>query len=316
MQRSIPKIAKMPPVAYHSVCEVPEGVGLNIDFMPDFFRRDTLYSTPHLHTFYEVIWFQEGKGMHTVDFRDYPVEAGSLFFLAPGQVHHFEEGERFRGVILRFCPDFLRDEQADEDLFINYSLFHTFGTAPYCVLRSEEGVRVLSALVEQMQQELQHTAVFGHLDLLRALMKMFLIHARRHGERRGQVELDTVKPSHRLFVRFRRLVETEYEALHTVRDYAQRLNVSAKTLTNSVGECAGQTPLAFINDRVLLAAKRLLRFTDLMVKEIAYRLGYDDPSYFVKFFKRHTGYLPSEFRELSTARRRATLPPSQSPHSL
>ena len=62
-------------------------------------------------------------------------------------------------------------------------------------------------------------------------------------------------------------------------------------------ECSRKSPLAFINDRVILEAKRLLRFTNLMVKEIAYRMGYDDPSYFVKFFKRQTGYLPSDFRD-------------------
>lgn len=295
---------------YSSVCEVPEGEGLSIDTMPDFFAHDTLHSTPHLHTFYEIIWFQEAGGVHTVDFRDYAVEAGSMFFLSPGQVHHFDGRTPHRGVIVRFCTDFLKDERAEADLFLKYNLFHAFDAQPYSVLRTPQAREAQEAIVEQMRRELRCPQAFGHLDMLRSLVKMFLINAQRYGEKQGGVALDDVKPSHRLFVRFRKLVETEYESLHTVRDYAQRLHVSAKTLTNSVGECAGKTPLAFINDRVLLAAKRLLRFTGLMVKEIAYRLGYDDPSYFVKFFKRHTGYLPSEFREL-TAAREHPLPPAQ-----
>lgn len=93
------------------------------------------------------------------------------------------------------------------------------------------------------------------------------------------------------------MLEQEFDRIHTVKDYAERLNVSSKTLTNCVTECSRKSPLAFINDRVILEAKRLLRFTNLMVKEIAYRIGYDDPSYFVKFFKRQTGYLPSDFRD-------------------
>ena len=60
----------------------------------------------------------------------------------------------------------------------------------------------------------------------------------------------------------------------------------------------GKSPLIFINNRIILEAKRLVLYSDLMIKEIAYMLGYDDPSYFVKHFKRHTGYLPSEFREM------------------
>ena len=57
------------------------------------------------------------------------------------------------------------------------------------------------------------------------------------------------------------------------------------------------TPLQIINDRIVLEAKRQLQHTSLNIKEISYNLGFEDPSYFVKFFKRQTGYLPSDFRE-------------------
>ena len=76
------------------------------------------------------------------------------------------------------------------------------------------------------------------------------------------------------------------------------LNVSVKTLSNSVSDCSGRTPLAFINDRVILEAKRLLHFSSMMVKEVGFYLGFDDPSYFVKFFKRQTGFLPSDFQSV------------------
>jgi len=55
--------------------------------------------------------------------------------------------------------------------------------------------------------------------------------------------------------------------------------------------------LKIINDRVILEAKRQLLHSSLKIKEIAFYLGFEDPSYFVKFFKRQTGYLPAEFRE-------------------
>ena len=75
------------------------------------------------------------------------------------------------------------------------------------------------------------------------------------------------------------------------------LNVSTKTLTNCVYESSHSTPLKIINDRVILEAKRQLLHSSLKIKEIAFYLGFEDPSYFVKFFKRQTGYLPAEFRE-------------------
>lgn len=112
------------------------------------------------------------------------------------------------------------------------------------------------------------------------------------------MRLDSMKSSHQLFVNFRALVEREFKHLHTVQEYADRLNVAVRTLNKSVNECSQKSPLAFINERIILEAKRMVRYTNLMIKEIAFELGFDDPSYFVKLFKRQTGYLPSDFREI------------------
>ena len=96
---------------------------------------------------------------------------------------------------------------------------------------------------------------------------------------------------------FRKLVEENYAREHTVKDYARRMNVTTKTLTLYVKECSSSTPLELINSRIILEAKRLLRYSVLSVKEIAFRLGFDDPSYFVKFFKRNVKQSPADFRE-------------------
>lgn len=286
---------------YDMVCDALDSDGFHIDYMPEMFDYDPVDNTkPHVHTFYEIIWFQEEGGVHTVDFCDYKVEANSMFFLSPGQVHCFDGKTRHKGIALKFCTDFLKYENADEDIFIKYNVFNAFDSAPYCVIRNKEVIENLKELIMKMREEQNMENYFGHLDILRSLVKIFLINVHRHGERKGALTLNTVKASHRLFVMFRKMLEQDYASLHLVQDYANKLNVSTKTLSNSVIECANKAPLTFINDRVLLEAKRLLRFTDLMVKEIAYRLGYDDPSYFVKFFKRQMGVLPSEFRARST----------------
>ncbi len=284
---------------YNVVCEGPTGDGLHIDHMPDFFDYDpTDNSKSHVHSFYEIIWFQEAGGTHTVDFHEYPVETNSLFFLSPGQVHHFDGKSRHKGIIMKFCTDFLRDEKADEDIFIKYNVFNAFDSTPFCIISDSRIASELSAVIRKMEVEQQQSSSFGHLDMLRSLVKIFLITVQRYGKREDALPLNAFKPSHRLFVLFRRALEKDFNRLHTVKNYAEMLNVSTKTLSNSVSECSDKPPLTFINDRIILEAKRLLRFTDLMIKEIAYWLGYEDPSYFVKFFKRQTGYLPSEFREM------------------
>ncbi len=286
------------PSIYNMVCTAPAGSSLHIDHMPDFFDYDTMdNNAPHVHTFYEIIWFQEAGGIHTVDFQDYPIEENSLFFLSPGQVHHFDRETRHKGLIIRLCTDFLKDERADEDIFIKYNVFNAFDSSPCCTISDPMIVERMKGIVEQMETELKESAHFGHIDMLRVLTKQFLINVQRYGNKPGAKNLDAMKPSHRLFVMFRQLLEREYDHLHAVKEYASRLNVSVKTLSNCISECSDKSALAFINDRILLEAKRLVRHTDLRIKEIAYRLGFEDSSYFVKFFKRNTGYLPSDFRE-------------------
>ncbi len=284
---------------YHNVCDTPQGHALNIDHMPAFFDYDSMdNSRPHVHSFYEIMWFQESGGIHTIDFQDYPIEAGTFFFLAPGQVHHFDGLTRHKGVLIQFCTDFLKDERAEEDLFLKYDVFNTFEKSPRVIVPPDGIISErLGQLVQLMEEETKLLQEFGHMDMLRSLVRQFLILVRRNGIREDKYPLDALRPNHRLFVRFRQLIEREFSRKHVVAEYAQMLAVSTKTLSNCVSECSDRTPLALINGRILLEARRLLRYSDLMVKEIAEQLGYDDPSYFVKFFKRQTGVLPLEFRE-------------------
>lgn len=283
---------------YKAVCETPSGAGFFIDHMPDFlYTGDIDDGMPHVHTFYEILWFQEGTGTHFVDFQEYPVSPGSIFFLTPGQVHHFDGSNAYKGLAIKLCTDFMQSRGEDSDLFVKYDLFHTFDTAPYYVIDNGTAEQ-LQALVESMEEELKTGKGIGHVDMLRSLLKIFLIKVHRYGRKTGELRLDGLKPAHKLFVQFRRMLEKDFTTKHTVQEYADVLNVSVRTLNKCVNECSGRSPLAFITDRIMLEAKRQVRYSHLMIKEIAYNLGYEDPSYFVKLFKRQTGMLPSVFREM------------------
>ncbi|MCD8301470.1 MAG: AraC family transcriptional regulator [Prevotellaceae bacterium] len=290
---------------YNMVCSDPAGGAFHLDFMPEWLDTDPQDNhLPHVHTFYEILWFQKAGGTHTVDFSSYPVEANSLFLLCPGQVHHFDGVTRHKGVLLRFCTDFLQDDASDDSL-LRSDMFNVFEPSPYCVVRDSVCLAKMSELVGKMQDELPCADAFAHMEMIRSLAKIFLILIHRNGERQGTPHLDAMKASHRLFLRFRQMVEQRYTTLHTVQDYARELGTSLKSLSVCVRECSGKSPLAFINSRIVLEAKRLSAFSSLMVKEIAYYLGYDDPSYFMKFFKRETGYLPSDFRKWGSSEQAA-----------
>ena len=281
-----------------AVCETPSGTGFYIDHMPDFlYKGDIDDGMPHVHTFYEILWFQEGSGSHFVDFQEYPVHPGTIFFLTPGQVHHFDGSDAYKGVAIKLCTDLMRSRGDDSDLFVKYNLFNTFDATP-CYAIDNDTASQLQVLVDAMEEELKDGRDVGHVDMLRSLLKIFLIKVHRYGRKEGELLLDGLKPSHKLFVQFRRMLEKDFATKHTVQEYADGLNVAVRTLNKCVNDCSGRSPMAFITERIMLEAKREVRYSNLMIKEIAYNLGFEDPSYFVKLFKRQTGMLPSDFREM------------------
>lgn len=93
------------------------------------------------------------------------------------------------------------------------------------------------------------------------------------------------------------LVEKRYKATRQVQEYAEQLGVSPNYLNVLVRKHWGKSALSLINERVILEIKRKLLRTEKGISEIAYELGFDELSYFSRFFKRHTGMTPVAFRE-------------------
>ncbi len=273
------------------------GLELELHFMPGFFHENGCGSMPaHIHEFYQIIWFRRGKGTHRVDFTDYPVTDNTIFFVAPGQIHAFDGTEDYEGVIILFNASFLADEESSESVFLKYNVFNAYDSIPYYKVSDEEAERLM-VLVGEMNGEYSLTGAFAHKDYMQFLVRMFLIRVQRSGNREEEPKLYVSNISNRTLIRFRQLLEQNFRKIHTVQKYADLLNMSARTFTKYISQSAHRSPLQIINDRIVLEAKRQLQHTSLNIKEIGYGLGFDDPSYFVKFFKRMTGIMPSEFRK-------------------
>ena len=283
---------------YKTVCEAPSGNGFRVEHMPDFFDTSNIDDCqPHVHSFFEILWFKEGNGFHMVDFVNYEVKPNTIFFLSPGQVHHFDVKEGYKGVAIKMCTDFMKDGSDIDSLLIKYNTFYNVESTPNYYI--DEGTsKTLSAIVDEMDKESWRNREFGNIDVLKSWLRIFLVNILRYGSQSSKEQTEILKPSYSLFLKFRKLVEQNFRTLHTVQQYADKLNVAVRTLNKCVNDCLNESPLTYINNRIMLEAKRLVRYTDLMFKEIAIDLGYEEPSYFVKSFKRNVGYLPSEFRQM------------------
>lgn len=266
--------------------------------MPKFFSENSsnLYHA-HTHNFYQIIWFQRGRGVHYVDFKEYEVCENMLFFISPGQIHYFENNQDFEGIVIHFNESFLSNDTSSDSIFMKYNLFNAFDSAPFCQIKNEDCDK-LNYLADEMERETGCDKEFAHTELFKNLIVLFLITSQRIVNRDSKIALSASSSSHCVFVRFRQLLENNYRELHSVKEYANLLCVSTKTLTNCVYQSSNSTPLKIINDRIILEAKRQLTHSSRRVKEIGFQLGFEDSSYFVKFFKRHTGHLPTEFRDI------------------
>lgn len=271
------------------------GLELELHFMPRFFVDNPGAMTPHVHRFYQIIWFRRGHGVHRVDFVDYPVVDNTIFFIAPGQTHSFDGLRDYEGVIIHFNDSFMADEESSESVFLKYDVFSAYDALPYYRVTHEEATRLLT-LVNEMNREYSLTGAFAHKDYMQYLVRLFLIRVQRNGERSQKTKLYVNSVANRTFVRFRQQLERHFHTVHTVKGYADMLNISSRTLTSYVSQSTHCSPLQVINDRIVLEAKRQIQHSALSIKEIAYDLGFEDPSYFVKFFKRMTGRMPNEFR--------------------
>ena len=133
-------------------------------------------------------------------------------------------------------------------------------------------------------------------DMLQMMLKRLLILCTR--VYKEQTELTSFDKKQLDIVReYNYLVETHFKTKHQVADYAEMLNKSPKTLSNLFKKYNEKSPLQIIQSRTILEARRLLRYSDKSIKEIAYEIGYEDIQSFSRFFKKVEGSSPSEFKK-------------------
>jgi AraC family transcriptional regulator, transcriptional activator of pobA len=229
-------------------------------------------SFPHRHSFYEIFWIKAGSGTHSIDFEGYPIQPDTLFFISPGQVHYWLIEAPMRGYALLFTPD----------------LLHRIKCPPYLHIDTV-GTPVFDNLCNSLLEEYQ-TQGYEYMIVIKAMMEILLVQARRRVNDDGHQE-------HSLTEQFIALVDLHFREKQNVKAYAQLLGVTPGHLTDTTREAKGIPAGAFIRQRITLEAKRMLAHSEQTVSEIGYGLGFEDISYFTRFFKRESGFTPKEFRE-------------------
>lgn len=250
---------------------------------------------PHRHDFYTIILVKDAQGKHFVDYVEYPIKPGTLFFVSPEQVHQVVvEGSVPSGDIIMFNPEFLIRYSISEDFIQNLGLFSCgIGTPPMEIPDPEK--EKLITLSGEINQTFQKELPFK-FETIAAYLQLFLIECNKFAVRSKDQNPQNLQSGRPLIKNFRELLDNHFHNWHKVIEYADALNITSDYLNNVLKSNLGKSAKEMIFDRIILESKRLGLHTELTSKEIAYRLGFDDPSHFSKFFKNETGEPFSDFR--------------------
>lgn len=150
-------------------------------------------------------------------------------------------------------------------------------------------------MFDAIEHEIKNEADNSQYPILQNLVHNLLLTAERVKRKKGFIELKKGADLD-YTVLFKELVDEKYHILKSVSHYAKLLSVSEKRLNQATSATLGKTPKQMIDERVLLEAKRLLNHTHLSIKEIGFALGFEEPTNFIKYFRRHTAKTPVEFR--------------------
>ena len=264
---------------------------LVVPFM-DSVRMEPKRLQPHYHEFFQL-FFLEGRAAVMHDFVEFHVEGSSLFFMSPGQIHTANPEPGLRGTTVSFTQDFFDHHAPPPSQLFEFPYFLTDGASPWLQIPRTQASEIASLLAE-MQREFD-SALSGAATVLRALLHLLLVRAgRMHAECHPP---RSVTRAAQVMRQFRLAVEQHFREWHQVEPYARLLEISPNHLHDLVREQSGHAAGEIIRERRLLDAKRLLLHSDLDISEIGYHLGFKDPSYFGRFFRKAACRTPAQFRE-------------------
>lgn len=245
----------------------------------------------HRHGYWTLFVFLEGKGRHVIDFKEVEIKPGSIHLVLPGQIHALHGGKKFLAHALMFTEEFfLMREETIKLLMRLFNFMDAGEAAAFNITKADKDFFTSVLQLIQTEYNSQNTykgAVL--LDLLSVFiskcMSALELPALNHT---GDDSYD--------YIRLRKEVEKNFRQIHTVAEYSQRLGISPKQLNELCRNYTSHTALEFIHARLVVEAKRLVKYSNKPIKQIAYDLHFTDAAHFTNFFKQKTGMTPVEFK--------------------
>ena len=248
------------------------------------------YSTAlHRHIFYQIVWIEEGSGNHIIEGNNYDYSNGTIFLLAPYYLHKITYNNNVQGYVVSFCDSLL-------DRFQNKStlLFHNIDKS-YTKVSANE----ISLLNDEFNllNHYSKTNTSTSPSIIQNYLHIILTKINAFNNIKEKSTVQSHTNNTKLLEQFVQLVREHYTNEKQLSFYTSTLAISQKKLNLAIRNNTGLTPAKFLEIYILNEASRILRYSNLSIKEIVAELGYSDSSYFIKAFKKQFKKTPMEYRK-------------------
>ena len=249
---------------------------------------------PHRTGFYHIFWVR-ASGTHMVDFSPVDLQENTLLFVNEETVQSFDPHLGLNAKAILFTSTFFGASEADVRFLNETILFNDPGSTT--TVQISAGNRpAFNSLFTMMEMEAGKNKDDYQSKILGSMLYSFLLLAEREKRLASGVALKPSADRDYLYA-FRELLEGNFKTNKQVTYYAGALSITERRLNQAISNTLGKTVKQSIDDRVILEAKRLLAHTRFSIKEIGFTLGFEEPTNFIKYFRKHTACTPVEFRQ-------------------
>lgn len=247
--------------------------------------------------FYHILWFEKGSPYFLVDFEPITIKPNTIVFLGKDTLQRFGENSHFEAKAILFTDSFFCKTEHDAKFLRSSIVFSDLLSVSQITLK--ENISHFTDLFRLMKNEAKHDKDIAQDAILKHLLHSFLLLSEREIKKQDYVDIKKGADLDQVLL-FKDLLDTNYQTLKKVSEYAVRMNITEKQLNHATSKILDRSPKQMINERVILEAKRLLAHTHNSVKEISFSLGFEEPTNFTKSFRKQTHLSPVEFREQYT----------------
>lgn len=264
-----------------------------------------LYSTidvkknigPFKAEYFRISLTRTGNAGFDIGLEKYQPQRNYIMFGIPGQIFSLHNiSNDFLAYYMLFSDEFI------PDTFLKLNKKQHFPFLTYsglqCFELDENTANEVESIIFKINDEVKRNKAECS-EMIRLYIRLILIHANRNYGELMLAKSGSSNTLQNLFNDYIKLVSQHFLSVRKVADYADLLHVSPDHLNRAIKSCSDKTAHEFINEMMLMEAKTYLLHSTNTVAEIAYKLGFADPSHFNRFFKKLTNQTPLEFRKQS-----------------